>query len=427
MRHAPLTILGLGLLALTHAGCERYPEDPIFAYGRVRQLDGTPLAGEPLTLERRTDGVFAPLSTATTDASGEFTFELLSGDAVHWRDDEQQSRLRVTLPQDASGRGMFALFYIQDDVELPTLQPWDAHPRVEAGPQGPAVAFPPPPPPLEVPETASLPQVIGPEDTVPRLVFPSPPATLLWLTSEGQLLWRWTGTTSPWTPSPYMLEDFAAPQVQLRAVSVGNWGFSPLGGEPSGVDFRVEWRTAHEPLPPGSLRPASRGATCAPLFPEVCPWTDGRLESVPVANPRTDPPVYGLVFTLPQPTRPRHAVVRGLRHADSYEGKEWLVLEGSLDGEHWRVLSRTVLRELDSFTQTQNYFLYSYYRDLTETDSPYGDSPIHLGNQTPVFTELPLADAEPTRYVRLSVELLEYSGGTTPGALLSLGELSVFE
>lgn len=428
MRHAPLTALGLGLLALTHAGCERYPEDPIFAYGRVRQMDGSPLAGAPLTLERRRDGVFSPLSTATTEASGDFTFELLSGDAVHWGDlYEQQSRLRLSLPLDATGRGMFALFYLEDDVELPTLQPWDAHPRVDVGSQGPSVAFPPPPPPLEVPETASLPEVLSPDDNTSVFLSPTAPAPLLWLTSQGSLLWRHTGTTSPWTPSPYVMEDFASPQVQLRAVSVGSWGFSPLGGEPSGVSFRVEWRTAHEPLPAGSLRPVSRGATCEPPFPEVCPWTDGRLESVLVADPKTAPLVYSLVVTLPQPTRPRHVVVRGLGNAHGYEGKEWLVLEGSLDGEHWRLLSRTVLRDQDTRERIEGSFIYSNYTDLAQQDSPYGDSPILLGDKQPVFVELPLTDAEPARYVRLSVELLEYDGGTTPGALLSLAELSVFE
>ncbi|RKG71980.1 carboxypeptidase regulatory-like domain-containing protein, partial [Corallococcus terminator] len=143
MRHASLTVLGLGLLALTHSGCERYPEDPIFAYGRMRQLDGTPLAGAPLTLERRRDGVYSPLSTATTEASGDFTFELLSGDVVNWHDiNEQQSRLRLALPLDASGRGMFVLLSMQDDVEFPTLRPWDAQPSVDVGPQGSAIAFP---------------------------------------------------------------------------------------------------------------------------------------------------------------------------------------------------------------------------------------------------------------------------------------------
>ncbi|RKG99973.1 carboxypeptidase regulatory-like domain-containing protein [Corallococcus praedator] len=428
MRHASLTFLGLGLLALTHAGCERYPEDPIFAYGRMRQLDGAPLAGAPLTLERRRDGVFSPVSTTTTEASGDFIFELLSGDAVNWRSlDEQQSRLRLATPLDATGRGMFALLYMEDDVEFPTLQPWDAHPRVDVGPQGPSVAFPPPPPLLEVPETASLPQVLGPDDNTPFFVPPTPPEPLVWLTSEGLLVWRHTGTTSPWTPSPHLLEDFASPQVQLRAVSVGSWYFSPLGGEPSGLDFRVEWRTAHEPLPPGTLRPVSRGATCEPTFPQACPWTDGRLEPVLLADPKTDPRVYSLVVTLPQPTRPRHAVVRGLSHAHGYQGKEWLILEGSLDGEHWHPLNRTVLRDEDSRARITNAFTYSHYADLSGQDSPYGDSPILLGNDAPVFIELPLADAEPTRYVRLSVELLAYGGDTSPGALFSLAELSVFE
>ncbi|RKH54939.1 hypothetical protein D7V93_24255, partial [Corallococcus llansteffanensis] len=249
----------------------------------------------------------------------------------------------------------------------------------------------------------------------------------LWLTTGDALLWRQTGTTSPWTPSLYLLEDFASPQVQLRAISVGFFGFSPLGGGSSALDFRVEWRTAHEPLPAGTLRPVSRGATCVPSIPEGCPWTDGRLETVALSNPKTDPRVYGLTVTLPQPTRPRHAVVRGLRHAHGYEGKEWLVLEGSLDGEHWQLLNRTVLRDMDSRTRAVNAVLHNPYGDLAPQDSPYGDAPILLGDEEPVFIELPLSDAEPARYVRLSVELLDFEGSTSPGALMKLAEFSVFE
>ncbi|RKG93423.1 hypothetical protein D7V97_39995, partial [Corallococcus sp. CA053C] len=102
MRHAPLPFLSLGLLAFfTLTGCERYPEDPIFAYGRVLQPDGTPSVGQSLTLERQHDGGYVPLVTTTTDARGELTFELLSGDSVDQLDyGEQQARLRVGLPLD---------------------------------------------------------------------------------------------------------------------------------------------------------------------------------------------------------------------------------------------------------------------------------------------------------------------------------------
>ncbi|RKI25504.1 hypothetical protein D7Y27_42260, partial [Corallococcus sp. AB004] len=136
MRRALVT--SLGLLAFTTAGCDRYPEDPIFAYGRALHRDGTPRSGETLTLERLEDDVFTPLTTATTEASGDFTLEMLSGDAVREEDYYRRSnRLRLALPLDADGSGTFLSFTLQDDVELPTLKPWDARPIVGSSDQGP--------------------------------------------------------------------------------------------------------------------------------------------------------------------------------------------------------------------------------------------------------------------------------------------------
>ncbi|RKH04455.1 hypothetical protein D7V97_25355 [Corallococcus sp. CA053C] len=327
---------------------------------------------------------------------------------------------------DEAGRGTFALLYIDDDVELPTLQPWDAHPRVESGPQGTTVAFPPAPAPLETPETAKLTEIAFSDGTA-HPIPPSTPEPWVFLTTSDTLLWQQRVATSPWTASPYVLEDFAAPRVQLRAASVGYWYFSPLGGEPGGVDFRMEWRTAHEPLPAGALRPLSRGATCEARFPGTCPWTDGQLEPVNIVARVDAPQVLSVVFSLPRPGLPRHAVVRGLGYLQGYEGKEWLLLEGSADGEQWRPLTRTVVREVERHTDDALDFMYSHFISLTPEDSPYGDLPFALGSQTPVFADAPLADGEPVRFVRLSVETLTFEGGTRLVGLSSLAELSVFE
>ncbi|NOK39641.1 hypothetical protein D7W79_42675, partial [Corallococcus exercitus] len=136
MRRALVT--SLGLLALTSTGCERYPEDPIFAYGRSLHRDGTPRAGETMTLERLDDDRYTPLATATTEASGDFTLEMLRGDAVRDADSYgSRNELRLALPLEADGSGTFLSFSMQDDVELPTLKPWDAHPVVGSSDQGP--------------------------------------------------------------------------------------------------------------------------------------------------------------------------------------------------------------------------------------------------------------------------------------------------
>ncbi|RKH70092.1 hypothetical protein [Corallococcus aberystwythensis] len=427
MRRALVT--SLGLLAFATAGCERYPEDPIFAYGRVLHRDGTPRAGFALPIERMEDGddVFKPFSTATTESSGDYTLELLSGDAVI---DKVYSRsvhrLRATLPLEADGSGTFLSFYMQDDVELPALQPWDAHPLVGTSEQGPTVAFPPAPPVPPLPETARTLDLVT-EDGVFVPLLPTDPVPLLWVTAGGGLLWRQDGTVSPWTPSPYVLEDFAAPQVHLRAASVGTWLFSPLGGESSSVDFRQEWRTGAEPLPPGTLRPLSRGAACEPSFPEVCPWTDGLLTPVDFFEKETDPRAFGVVITLPQPGLPRRAVVRGLKFLQGGGGKDWLVLEGSADGEQWQPLARVLLRDMSPLERNLRDARFGFYTEAAGGDSPFGDGRLDLGVQEPVFQDVPLSGTGPVRFVRLSVETLAYGGTPQPAEFYTLSEVSLFE
>ncbi|RKH79907.1 hypothetical protein D7Y21_33055 [Corallococcus sp. AB045] len=425
MRRALVT--SLGLLAFTTAGCDRYPEDPIFAYGRALHRDGTPRSGETLTLERLEDDVFTPLTTATTEASGDFTLEMLSGDAVREEDYYRRpNRLRLALPLDADGSGTFLSFTMQDDVELPTLKPWDARPIVGSSDQGPTVAFPPAPPAPPVPETGDTLELLADDgSTIP--LPPTAPEPLLWVTSGDELLWRQKGTESPWTPSPYVLEDFAAPQVRLRAASMGSWLFSPLGGEPSSVYFRQEWRTGAEPLPAGTLRPISRGATCEPSFPDVCPWTDGLLTPVDFWEKETDPRFHNVVITLPQPALPRRAVVRGLYYLQGRGGKDWLVLEGSVDGEQWQSLARVVLRDMSPLEQSLRDATFGLYTEPAEGASPYGDGMLRLGVQEPVFQDVPLTPTGPVRFVRLSVESLIYDGTAPPAEFYTLSELSIFE
>ncbi|MBN8470494.1 hypothetical protein JYJ95_28640 [Corallococcus exiguus] len=416
-------------MALLAAGCDRYPEDPIFAYGRALQRDGSPRAGEPLSVERLDTKVeaFQPFSTVTPEDSGDFTLEMLYGDAVSETNySSTRSRFRLSLPLEADGSGAFVAFTFQDDVELPTLKPWDAHPVVSMGEQGPRVDFPPAPPAPEQPVTADTMDLV--DGTTGEFIplLPTVPEPLLWVTSGGALLWRQTGTASPWTPGPYVLEDFAGPQVQLRAASAGMWLFSPLGGEPGSVEFRVEWRTGAEPLPAGTLRPISRGANCEPSFPDVCPWTDGLLTPVDFFEKETDPRAYSVVITLPQPGVPRRAVVRGLKFLQGPGGKDWLILEGSADGEQWQSLARVTLRDLTPLERDLGN-TFGYYTEPPGGDSPYGDGPLLLGMREPVFQDVPLTPTGPVRFVRLSVESTMYDGTAPPAEFYTLSELSIFE
>ncbi|MFB1483424.1 hypothetical protein [Corallococcus sp. RDP092CA] len=429
MRRALVTSLALVASAVT--GCDRYPEDPIFAYGRALRRDGAPRSGEPLTLERLVDaqeGAFEPFGAVTPEASGDFTLEVLYGDAVvETSNSSNRSRFRLSLPLDADGSGTSLAFSFQDDVELPTLKPWDAHPVVSIGEEGPSVAFPPAPPAPPVPETGDTLELLDGESGQFIPILPTSPEPLLWVTSGDALLWRETGTASPWTPSPYVLEDFASPRVQLRAASVGSWLFSPLGGESGSVEFRQEWRTGAAPLPAGALRPLSRGATCVPSFPDVCPWTDGQLTPVDFFEKETDPRAYSVVITLPQPGVPRRAVVRGLSYLWGTGGRDWLVLEGSADGEQWQALARVSVRDLGPLERDLYVSQLDYYIEPPGGDSPYGDGPLPLGTRAPVFRDVPLSSAGPVRFVRMSVESLTYDGTSPPAEFYSLSELSIFE
>lgn len=422
-------VTSLALMASAVTGCDRYAEDPVFAYGRALHRDGSPRSGETLPLERvpPNEEVFQPFGTVVPDASGDFILELLYGDVVSETDfSSSRSLFRMSLPLEADGSGASLAFSFRDDVELPELKPWDAHPVVSVGEQGPSVAFPPAPPAPPLPVTADTLELFTMDGTVIP-ILPSTPEPLLWVTSGGELLWRQPGTTSPWTPSPEVMEDFASPRVQLRAASGGTWLFSPLGGQSSSVDFRLEWRTGAEPLPAGTLRPVSRGAACEPSFPDVCPWTDGLLTPVDFFEKETDPRVHSVVITLPQPTLPRRAVVRGLQYLRGYGGKDSLVVEGSTDGERWQSLARVVLRDLNATEQSLYDAQTGFYNEPTGGASAYGDGPLLLGRYERVFQDVPLSSTEPVRFVRFSVESLTYDGTSPPAELWTLSELSVFE
>lgn len=440
MRHAHRLLTLLPLLA---AGC-RYPEDPLFAYGRALHADGSPLAGATLSVERalpralEPDGgedfesppSFKPYGTSTTQANGDFTQQFLWGDveesdfsgAIY-----MQYRFRLALPQE-NGQGTFLSFSFSGDVELPTLQPWDARVTVAESPAGPTLSFSPAPAAAELPPTGRERVVTmrlgDSEDSEEQVTVPTTtPEPIIHLVSGGETLWLQQGVSAPWVPGPSVLEDFAQPEAQLRAVSLGTWYFSPLASPSSSLDFRQEWRTARLTLPAGVSRPVSRGASCQPALPGACPWTDGQLTPVALPSEELDEPVYSLVITLAEPTRLSRAVIRGLEYAHVYVGTERVRVEGSVDGESWLPLANTVLRtrtRRDANFQAMNEF----FADNTAWDSPF-DGKLEQYSKLPLFLELPLESTEPVRHVRLQVEV---DGLESPRRLLrALAELSLFE
>jgi len=436
MRHVHPLCLVLCLLA---TGC-RYPEDPFFAYGRVLGANGEPLAGATLSLERfpqpprdfgqeEPEGPFAftPYGTATTQADGDFTLQFLSGDVEESASDGSfyvQHRFRLALPLE-NGQGTFVSFIFNGDMELPTLRPWEARFTVSQELAGPTLSFAPAPPAAELPPSGrNRVLILGPEGETQVEVPVTVPEPIVQLFSGGGRLWMQQGVSSPWRPSPYVLEDFASPEAQLRAVSLGTWFFSPLGSAGSAVDFRQEWRTARLPLPAGASRPISRGASCQPSPPGACPWTDGQLASVPFFSEDLDEAPTSLVITLAEPRRLSRAVIRGLEHGHLFTGTERLRLEGSVDGASWLPLADLVLRTR-SFEQAALNSLNEGFAHTTSWDSPF-DGQLEQSNRLPLFVDVPLQSAEPVRHFRLQVEAEseELSGRRL---LFSLAEVSLFE
>ncbi|HEX8823995.1 MAG TPA: hypothetical protein VF794_29015 [Archangium sp.] len=435
MRHVRPSLFLLPLLVV---GC-RYPEDPVFAYGRALNPDGSPLAGATLSVERAPPPVinygeeqeeeqpptFSPYATFTTQANGDFTLQFLTGDVEQWASDYQytQYNFRVSLPLREDGQGTFVSFAFSGDMELPPLQHWDARFTVADGPRGPSLSFTPVPPAAELPPSGKPTTVMFTEqgEDVTLQVPTTTPEPIVQLFSGGERLWLQSRVSAPWVPGPYVLEDFTSPEAQLRAVSLGQWTFSPLGSTGSHVFFRQEWRTARLPLSAGVSRPVSRGASCEAAPPGPCPWTDGQL--TPVAFTDTEGQqeiVPSLIVTLAEPTLLRRAVIRELEYNPGFDGVERVLLEGSADGEHWFPLANSLLRDrsrreaiLDSMS--------AGFADDSAWDSPF-DGKLELYDRAPVFLDLPLETPEPVRQVRLSVQR---NGSAAP--MNTLAELSLFE
>jgi hypothetical protein len=437
MRHTRHLLTLLPLLAV---GC-RYPEDPLFTYGRVLHADGSPRANATVTIERapprymeleededapEKPPAFKPYGTATTQADGEFTHQFLYGDVEEL--DEYgapsiQYRFRMSVPQE-NGEGTFVSFVFSGDVELPAIQPWEARFTVADSPAGPALSFSPAPAAAELPPTAKERTVYFGNQIESQVAVPATtPEPIVQLFAGGERLWRQSGVKSPWAPGPYVLEDFAQPEAQLRAVSLGDWLFSPLGSPSSLVGFRQEWRTPRLPLASGALRPVSRGASCEPSPQEGCPWTDGQLTPVPFFTDDFDEAPYAFTLTLAEPKRLSRAVIRGLEYGHVFIGTERLRLEGSVDGEHWLPLATAVVRQLDRRKATLEGINESF-ADNTAWDSPF-DGKLELYDRVPVYVDLPLETPEPVRHVRLQVE----AEGEEKSIrfLRSLAELSLFE
>lgn len=432
----------LPLAALLAAGCELYPEDPIFAYGQVLRADGKPVSGATLSFERSlslqpgghpilSPPEFSPHATATTRAEGAFTLELLagataervkSGEYYDWR----SYRFRLISPVEEGRAAILSFAPSGGDVELPPLRPWVAELSVEEGTEGQiAVSFAPVPLRPEPPPTGTWPSSTHPETGEIRHdegTTPRPVVQLL--QGGGAVLWQEEATGSPWTAGPWLREDFEDLEVMVRAQTVGDWQFEPLGGRFSSVGYRLEWRSERLPMPGAGLRPISRGASCEPLPADVtaCPWTDGQLASVKLPPVSTQPERWPqeLRLTLAAPARPSRIVVRGLAADYVNSPVKTLFIEGSEDGERWMSLGELVRPFLGGTDRGG----YRKHREVQwAADNPM-DPEFQVNWATNLYLEGVLYTEVAVRHVRLRGVPVESS---RPVELKALKEVSLFE
>ncbi|XXF77802.1 hypothetical protein P2318_32845 [Myxococcaceae bacterium GXIMD 01537] len=435
-------LLLLPLLPLA-AGCDLYPEDPLFAYGRVLNADGSPAAHQTVAFDRGLnphtlsssgqvvpEPSFAPFTQATTLADGTYTLELTYGDTYEETFEMPRTyRFRTATAPDSQGQAVVGSFRIYSgDVEMPTLRPWEAGLTLSASAAGPTLSFSQPPGPPEAPPSAQLMLDFSDPDNPGEPRDLSVPVPVLQLHGADGLMWQVKDATSPWAPNAWMLEDFAA-EAQVRAISVGSWYFEPLGGNNSSCEFRLEWRTGRKPLPPGTLRPLSRGAACLQPTEGECPLTDGKLAPV-VLTPAVDVtpldidtppplpvPVMEAGVTLSAPARLSRAVIRGLVPSATYPTVSRMLLEGSEDGATWRTLADVALRQPGLFDEV--FFVLP--RKAWPRDNPY-DAPLVI-DSGPLFLDMPVTDPAPLKHVR--IHLLNPEGNLV--SLNSLAEVSLFE
>jgi|SRR5215217_4753106 len=430
MRHL---LRPLALLALLSTGCERRPEDPIFVYGRLKHLDGSPSVDTPLTLERKvhlrsgildpaSEGPFEPYLESRSGRAGDFTLEVLYGDSIdEGSSDFVQYRFRVAAPLE-DGHGVYSSFVFYDDVELPTLRPWATHLALTQGAEGPELSFDAAPPPPPLPASAKLPEIYFQDNGDPTYVEPLTPYPVVQLHGPGGRVWEAHDAASPWRPHPYLLEDFPGVEAQVRAVTLGSWNFYPLAANSSNVSYRVEWRSPRLPVPTGTLRPISRGTSCGPSPTGApCPYTDGSLLLVRTAPDRDNTGVSGVTLEWETPIRPRRAVIRDLEVLAGYAPVMQVRVEGSLDGAAWSTLAEVAYRNFDP--DDPHGPVFSTTLDSTEADSPYGDGPLDVQRKAR-FLDVPLSGDAPARRVRLQVKSPD---GTSVFFIYALAELSIFE
>lgn len=426
---------GLLLAALFGAGCEPFADSPIYFHGLALREDGTPFSHTALTVEGsaplpsgapREVPEYVAHAVTTTRGNGAFSVEILAGDIMSYVDGRKtldrptyRERYRVATPLE-NGRGTF-LSFTQGagggDAELPVMQVWAANLARAESPTGPVLTFAALPPEPKAPMGVTQREYTGTSEP-PELKPARTPLPILRIQEATGVVWEEREAASPWALAPWMLEDFTSVEAQVRVVSADEWRRTPVISAESWLTFRQEWRSERLPLPPGTLRPLSRGAACLPELSAPCPFTDGLLGSQALHEvwPGTQTPSAAPLrvgIRLDTSARLARLVVRNLKTFATE-----LLVEGSEEGTQWFELARRPLAPQNPQSTSSHNF-----RELAQSDSPW-DPPLLSGPlSVRYFLDIPLTDARPVRFVRLS----PLWGGNTLVSVVSLAELSLFE
>ncbi len=355
-------VLTATLAALGLSACELEPGDPVYLSGRALEADGSPWRSGALPLLRQlpyeaaADGgtlgpqglpPFGPWRSVEVDAQGRFLQRLTARDlGVRSSDSYVDTLFQLQLPPPGDGSQQLLTFRPSRDAELPPLRRWDSALMQAPAPGGVQLRWAP---------------AVADEDLAPH--------TYEVQVHAGQALaWR-VDVTGAGTGAhtvllePELLEDFAAPEVHVSAVTFGQrrWMSSSL-------DYELRHHSPRLPLVLAGRVPESRGVPCVVngVPQQPCPFTDGSLERAhgSTANVATGE----LVLQLRAPLRPGRVLVRGL---ETFGWNQVLQVDGAeAEGAPWQQLGRSARSE-HVFQPVGNYSgLETRYVDLRLEGAP---------------------------------------------------------
>lgn len=358
--------------------CEREPDELLFVVGKVTDVAGQPLRGQPVELFRNAHpdcvsqfynagsfpgfdaGTYASAGRFETNDAGDYLFELTvrdsrSGESYHGA----PACFQVQFAREGASTTV-SFIHPGSDVELVDLPLPSVTPQLSSNDQGLIV-----------------------EGALPDLSTATAQFAGWDLRSGEELAWISSGP-SPTSFSDELLEDFGALSVRYAGVALEQPGRAAISFD----GYLEYWMELEGPPVEVASRhrvPLSRGASCPDFLNDAgtCSLTDGRLESQ--LNLDWDPTlptiplVEALRLELEAPQELHRIIIRGLRPTSA--GR--IRILGSLDGLEWE--------ELASVTPDQGADTAGYFSRLQLEERRAGG----------MYLDLPLTSTGPKRYVEI--------------------------